>query len=235
VSQNAILFDLDDTLYPERAYVLSGFRAVAEYLGNTWGIDILSVYLQLTLDFERGIRGHSFNLVLSHFGFPESECLVRRLVEIYRTHTPRIALYSDAARVLSLLRTHLLFGLLTDGYADVQRRKVHALGIEPFFDTIVYSDDFGRQHWKPSILPFKHLLRRLDIKPDQAVYVGDNPRKDFIGARKIGMTTIQIKRAGTEHGEAQPEPGFEADYILTTLDDLPLLTHKVFPLSPTGL
>jgi putative hydrolase of the HAD superfamily len=220
---------LDDTLYPERAYVLSGFRAVAEYLDNTYGTDAQSVYVRLVSDFDRGVRGHAFDLVLRHFGFPEPGCLVQSLVDLYRTHIPCIALYPDAARALSLLRSHFLLGILTDGQGGMQRRKVHALGIESFFDSIVYSDDFGREHWKPSILPFKQLLHCLDIKPENAVYVGDNPRKDFIGARKIGIATVQLKKFGTEHGMTLPELGFEADYVLTTLDDLPSLLRKIFP------
>jgi putative hydrolase of the HAD superfamily len=114
----------------------------------------------------------------------------------------------------------------------VQRRKVHALGIESSFDAIVYSDDLGREHWKPSTLPFQRILYSLNITPNESVYVGDNPLKDFIGARKMGMMTIQIKKSGTEHSGLLPEPGFEADYVLATLDDLPLLMYQIFPQSP---
>jgi putative hydrolase of the HAD superfamily len=221
VFHKAVLFDLDDTLYPESAYVLSGFSAVAQYLGEAYGVDIVDAYSRLACAFERGIRGNTFNLVLSDLGLSTHVGLVQHLVEVYRTHDPEIALHPDAARALSFLRSHVPLGLLTDGYAAVQRRKVKALGIEPFFDAIIYSDDLGRAHWKPSIVPFQHLLCRLGIEPNRAVYIGDNPSKDFIGARTLGITTIRIVRSGAEHCHTFPAPGFEPDYDLMTLDNLP--------------
>jgi putative hydrolase of the HAD superfamily len=216
-----VLFDLDDTLYPESTYVLSGFRTVAQYLGEAYGVDIADTYARLAFAFKSGIRGNTFDLVLRDLGLSTQTGLVQRLVEVYRTHDPEITLHSDAARALSSLCSRLPIGLLTDGYASVQRRKVKALGIEPFFDAIVYSDDLGREHWKPSTVPFQYLLCRLGIEPKGAVYIGDNPSKDFIGARSLGITTIRVVRSGAEHCQTLPEPGFEADYDLMTLDMLP--------------
>jgi putative hydrolase of the HAD superfamily len=216
----AVLFDLDDTLYPERAYVLSGFRTVAKYISTTYNFDTEDAYSRLASAFYRGIRGNTFDLILSDLGLPTNQELVHHLVEVYRTHNPHITLYADATRALSMLRSHFRLGILTDGDSAVQRRKVRALGIEPLFDAILYSDDLGRTHWKPSVLPFHHLLCRLGIEPAQAVYIGDNPRKDFIGARAVGLTTIRVRRFGTEHSKILPAPGFESDYELTTLDDL---------------
>lgn len=59
--------------------------------------------------------------------------------------------------------------------------------------------------------------------PEDCVYVGDNPKKDFIGARKLGWYTIRIRRPHGEHNALEPEPGFEAHREITSLRDLPSL------------
>jgi putative hydrolase of the HAD superfamily len=95
------------------------------------------------------------------------------------------------AQLLDELHRSCKLGLLTDGYIDVQRRKVNALGIRHYFDTIIYSDEWGRDAWKPSLRPFRAVLERLSVPPENAVYVADNPLKDFLGANQIGMATIR--------------------------------------------
>jgi putative hydrolase of the HAD superfamily len=99
-------------------------------------------------------------------------------------------------------------GLVSDGYLDVQQRKWMALGLDYLFDAVVFSDSLGRENWKPSTAPFKLVLERLKIAPEHSIYIGDNPRKDFLGARQLGMYTIQVKRTESEYGNLQP-PGAE--------------------------
>ena len=229
VCRKAVLFDLDDTLYPEHTYVACGFFAVAKYLEEICCLKASEVYKRLLAAFfNDGIRGNTFDLVLKTMGVHPSQSLVSRLVDVYRAHDPDITLYPDARRILLLLRPHFQLGVLTDGYTEVQRRKVQALGIESFFDVIIYSDDFGRAHWKPSVIPFQYFLNFLKIRPENTVYVGDNPYKDFIGARKIGINTVRLRKAHTEHGQVLPARGFEADYEITTLDDLVQPLQKIF-------
>lgn len=225
----AVLFDLDDTLYPERSYVHSGFRAVAHYLGEVYQVNVVDAYQRLCESFEHGERGENFNVLLRHLGIPVQVELIRQLVEVYRTHEPELKLYPDAERVLTLLRPGFRLGLLTDGYLTVQRLKVRVLHLVQRFDAIVYTDAWGREHWKPSIMPFESLLERLEVAPHRTVYVGDNPRKDFKGPRQMGMATVRVVRPATEHSGLLPESGYEADFEVNTLDLLPLLLREIFP------
>jgi putative hydrolase of the HAD superfamily len=227
-SHRLVLFDLDDTLYPETAYVLSGFRAVASYIGATFAVPADHTYQRLCTAFEQGIRGSTFNHVLEELTLPSSPDVIQELVRVYRSHFPAIALYCDAARTLPALQPWYQLGLLTDGDAQGQRLKVEALGITQWIDILLFTDDFGRQHWKPSILVFEQALRLADVEAQDAIYVGDNPSKDFIGARALGITTVRIVRPQSIHGHLQPQPGYEADYEITTLDDLPAICARAF-------
>jgi putative hydrolase of the HAD superfamily len=130
------------------------------------------------------------------------------LLDIYRQHAPTISPFPDAIDLLTTLAQSYKIGLVSDGYLEVQQRKWLALGLDTFFDAVVFSDKLGRENWKPSTAPFKLVLEQLNISPEFSVYIGDNPRKDFFGARQLGMYTIQIKRTDSEYGHLEP-PGLD--------------------------
>ena len=220
-SLSAVLLDLDDTLYPESDFVRGGFRAAAKLLANRLSHEVDELFDLLMEKFQRGVRGSVFNEVLFELKVPRDPELIEELVQTYRSHEPQLTLFMDAEWLLPMLWPRYGLGILTDGPAEVQRRKVKALGLQQRVEAIVYSDDFGREQWKPSPIPYLELLRRLHIDPSHAVYVGDNPKKDFVGARRLGLQTVRIRRPNTEHGHLEPLPGFEADHEITTLKDLP--------------
>lgn len=220
-SLSAVLLDLDDTLYPESDFVRGGFHAVAELLAKRLSRDPDELFGLLMDQFQRGVRGSVFNAVLFELQVPRDPVLIEELVRAYRSHEPQLKLFPDAEWLLPMLWPRYAMGILTDGPAEVQRRKVKALGLQHKVEAIVYSDDFGREQWKPSPIPYLELLRRLHIEPSHAVYVGDNPKKDFVGARRLGLQTVRVRRPNTEHFHIEPQPGFEADHEITTLHDLP--------------
>lgn len=216
-----MLLDLDDTLYPERDFARGGFRAAAAVLSSRLERPSDELFELLWSQFERGVRGSIFDSVLSELNLPHDTTLIEELVRAYRSHEPQLTLFADANRLLDLLWPRYGVGLLTDGSADVQRRKVKALGLQSRVEAIVYSDDFGREHWKPSPIPYLELLRKMHGDPSHAIYVGDNPKKDFLGARRLGLQTVRIRRPNTEHGLLDAQPGYEADHEITSLDALP--------------
>lgn len=207
----ALIFDLDDTLYPERDFVFSGYRAVAERVMADHGIDIEGA---LRARFNAGERGDLFTTVMLDLGLPVSESYVRGLVRVYRGHRPSLRPCLDTRVLGDLRRAGFRLGLLSDGHGGVQRRKLGALGLAPLFDSVVFSDDLGgRETWKPSPLPYRACLAELDTAPAHAVYVGDNPAKDFLGARAAGMRSIRLRRPDTEHAAAEP---LDAKHAATT-------------------
>jgi putative hydrolase of the HAD superfamily len=200
----AIIFDLDDTLYPERAYVLSGMRAVAAWAERAWGLPADRSFDELCGLFDDGVRARTFNRWLARRGM-ESADRVDALVEVYRGHEPRIEPYRGARPLLRRLARSCRLGVVTDGYLHAQQRKMAALGLVGHFQAIVYSDQWGRDAWKPSCRPFQHVLEELSAAPARAVYVGDNPRKDFRGARRLGMQTIRIHQPDGLYRHLRPD------------------------------
>jgi putative hydrolase of the HAD superfamily len=117
------------------------------------------------------------------------------MVRAYRNHAPKIAPYPGVLRGLKRLRRMgVPLGLLSDGQPAVQRRKLAALKLNNLFDAIVITGDIGPRFYKPHPAGFEQLIRELDTDPARTVYVGDNPATDFVTARKLGMTTVRVRR-----------------------------------------
>jgi putative hydrolase of the HAD superfamily len=216
----AVIFDLDDTLYPERQFVMGGFAAAARWIAGRAGCSPDGCERELACLFDRGERTRTFDAWLNKAGLPSSYST--GMVEAYREHMPSLTLYADAAEAIeSCHREDLATGLVSDGYLDVQRRKVAALGLSELLKTVVLSDEFGRAHWKPAPTPYLAAVERLGILPGDAVYVGDNPKKDFAGARRAGLKSVRVRRmngmyASEEPASREAEPNLE----IVTLQDL---------------
>ncbi|MCL5280113.1 MAG: HAD family hydrolase [Planctomycetes bacterium] len=131
---------------------------------------------------------------------------MHKLLEVHRTHTPALTLPPESRAVLENLNRYIL-GLLTDGYLPTQRLKVQALDIEHYFRAIMYTEELGREFWKPSPRGFEKLLEQLGARPGETVYVADNETKDFIAPNRLGLLTIQLLRPA----ELYRQPSAPAD------------------------
>ena len=193
--------------------MLGGFRAVAAWAEAHWGIPAGQSESELRHLFDAGVRGDTFDRWLRAHDRASGDRALR-LVEVYRGHQPVLSPYPEVRTVLGVLGASFRLGLVTDGYLEVQRRKLAALGLAHYFAQVVFSDELGPSAWKPSSRPFEVILRRLATDAAQAVYVGDNPLKDFVGARKVGMFTVQVQRTGGEYSDLSPPTPQHAPHAL---------------------
>lgn len=224
----AIIFDLDDTLYPEAEYVRSGFWAVSTWVDSALDVPAQQTYEELLLLFDTGVRGDTFDRWLRARGLGGRQ-IVRQLITVYRDHTPRLEPFPDSLPVLSNLGARHRLGIVTDGYLTVQQRKLCALGIADRFSATIFSDSFGRQNWKPSVVPFLAALAQLGVEANRAAYVADNPLKDFAGPRRLGMATVRVRRAGGEYTACEP-PSIDycPDHTIEDLSSLPQVLGSSF-------
>jgi putative hydrolase of the HAD superfamily len=218
----AVVFDLDDTLFPEREYVMSGFRAVARWAEAHLGIDSASGFDELQAMYDRGIRGDTFDQWLRSRHVDPTKW-VPQFVEVYRQHQPIIEPFPEVPGLLRQLKPRYRLGLLTDGYLDVQRRKLAALKLEEWFDAIVFTDEWGRTGWKPNTVAFEALLGRLgNLSAAEVVYVGDNPTKDFLAARRSGLYSVEVRRPQGVYAHVQPPSSdHRANLVIRSLGALP--------------
>jgi putative hydrolase of the HAD superfamily len=225
---SAIIFDLDDTLYDEIEYCRSGFRAVAAYIAERFpGASAAALYEAMQRQFDSGERRKVFNSALAAGGIGFDEECVATLVQVYRDHHPAIALPEESRAVLEGLGKRYKLALLTDGFLPAQKLKAQALGIERYFRTIVYTEELGRENWKPSPLGFQKIMFELGAEGSECVYVGDNEEKDFIAPNALGMVTVKLSKPTSLHPAAATEPEAQPAHTIYTLEDLPRLVRTL--------
>lgn len=185
-----IIFDLDDTLYSEKEYVASGFKAVSDYLGGGYE-DKLWQY------FEAGKL--AINELLKELGRETTEAAV---LKVYRRHKPKIKLYDGVKEMLKSLRQkELRIGIITDGRPEGQRNKIEALGLNQMVDDIIITDELGGiQFRKPCDIAFRILANKWRMNYADIVYVGDNVNKDFKAPQQLGMKRVYYKNKNGLYG-----------------------------------
>lgn len=204
-----IIFDLDDTLYRERAFVESGFKAVARYLEKNFGIN-KKLFLGVCLNVLRKKgRGKIFDIALEKCNLYNKK-LVNQCIKIYHGHKPAIRNYPGVVNLLTALKKKYKLALITDGPRSVQLNKIRALKIEEFFRLIICTDDYGHKKSKPHPYCFRRALKYFKVFPKETIYIGDNPHKDFIGARAAGITALRILRG--EYKKLKPPADLDAHY-----------------------
>ena len=212
------MFDLDDTLYDEMQFVKGGFKKVSLYISKNYEINNNLVYDLLLEVLEKYGRGITFDIALKKLGIND-EKLVPKLIDVYRKHTPHLLLYPQVKKILNTLKKQKYkLGLITDGNPDVQRNKVKALHIEDYFDCMIFSDDYGLDKRKPSLFPYQNIIEELNVNAKETIYIGDNPHKDFVGAKKLGMHTIRILKG--QYKDVKLKNTYEASYQIKELIDL---------------
>ena len=209
----AVLFDLDDTLYLEQDFVISGFRAVAGWLAGRFGLDREELFGRLAGWFLQGVRGNTFDMLLDSLSLEHG--LLDEMIMVYREHEPDISPCPEVPGVLAALAGRCSLGLVTDGFAGTQRRKLGALGLGEYFSALIISDELPGKVRKPNSLPYQAALEKLGASPDKAVYVADNPGKDFLGARRAGLPSVRVRRPLGLYSKLEPADGMHAPDLET--------------------
>jgi putative hydrolase of the HAD superfamily len=217
-----LVFDLDDTLYPERQFAVSGFEAAARWAQANLGIDGLADQLLQLLD--QGHLGNAFTIALARRRPDHRPEDLAGLIEAYRNHDPVLELFADASWALSHFAAQGELGLITDGTHRVQARKVAALRIGGHFAAIVYTDALGgRRFAKPHPEAYCRIEQALGRGGDTFVYVADNPAKDFVVPNARGWISVMVARPGHRriHAGAVAAAGGAPRHVISSLRELP--------------
>ena len=185
--RNLFLVDMDDTLFEEADFVLSGLRAAAA-LAAQWGIDPRSAENFLCARFRSAGRAHIFDRLLAAHSIPPDPAKIDALVCAYREHLPSISPYTGALETLSALRSLGRVVVVTDGMESVQRRKFAALGLPALVDSAVYCAGLG--HPKPDPAALAGVVRPGD---PAAIFVGDRPDHDLALAAALRIDSVRVR------------------------------------------
>lgn len=181
----AVIFDLDDTLYSEKEYMRSGFKAVAAHLTQ-----VNHCFNKLCVAFEKGKM--PIETVLKDEGIYSDELLYQCL-KIFREHKPEIKLYDGVIPLFhELRRQKKAIGIITDGKVAKQNAKIDSLGLRSLVDEIIITDELAghgdpKEFRKPNDIAHLIMKKRLGIACRNMAFVGDDREMDFVAPLKLGM------------------------------------------------
>jgi putative hydrolase of the HAD superfamily len=216
-----LIFDLDDTLYPECRYVMSGFKAVAAWTCGRFGWDEHASLALMTEALSREGRGRVFDRLLQRHGVLTKR-LVAECVKVYRHHAPDISLFPAADSLLRTAPPPLY--LVTDGHKVVQQKKIEALGIATRFKRVFITHRHGVKNAKPSVYCFERIREIERCSWSDMAYIGDNPVKDFVNLKPLGVLTIRVLSG--MHRSVVASAGYDAAHTIQRLEQLPRLLKR---------
>lgn len=218
----AIVLDLDDTLFDARAWQFAALMHGAQQRGMEGHCveRALNGFLETHAYADPGI----FNAVL--LGCCQSDNIynIRALHEAvvaYRGTDQEWDPYPGVREALIELSWKYRLVLLAEGPVEAQKAKVNALGLSRIFESIFYSDEIeGSRSRRPDPRPFQRLREQLMLPASKILFVADNPMKDFKATRTLGIPSCRVF-TGPWRNCSSPDPSREADFEVTSLARLP--------------
>ncbi len=138
------------------------------------------------------------------------------LAEAYRAATRfRLELYPDVIKTLDTLKKEFIMGAVSDGQSPWVVPELKRVGLKKYFDFIIASGDLGYR--KPDPRLYRQALHKLNVRPEEVVFVGNDMYRDVWGAHQAGMKTVFFKSNQGDHRSH----GVEADYIIYHFAQLP--------------
>lgn len=174
-----IVFDLDDTLYNELDYLKSAYIEISKELEpNHWE----QLFTQLFSLYRN--KQDVFEFICSTYAL-DKEKLIKR----YRNHKPNIEPFKGVLETLQKIKDKKgKLAIITDGRSITQRNKLKKLGLLPYLDFIVISEEIGSE--KPNESNYKAVENHFELKI--YYYIADNFKKDFITPKNLGWKTIAL-------------------------------------------
>jgi len=168
----------------------------------------------LELKFEEVYAG-----VLSNLGIPPREEFLDYIYQLYSQNF-HSEILPGAERVLKILHLKYKLAVISNATSNLCRRILKENELDKFFQVIVISRDLGIRKPDPRI--FHYTLEKLQVKPDEAVHVGDSIEQDIMGAKRAGLKAVWIK------DKEEEETLEELDCIIRTITELPRIIETKF-------
>ena len=225
----AVIFDFDHTLYDRRRSSRAAVPALQKRLAAFLRPDVsLEQLADAVLQAETSVKNHGgagYQGIVDDIDaagyFAVKPTRMEYLNAFYPSLAEHIIMRPDAYDMLDKLRADgYKTGLLTNGAIEIQRLKLSYTRIPECMDVIIIGDELP--HDKPHPYAFIEVCRRLGVRPDEAVYVGDQPIIDMCGARGAGMKTIWTPFVNNWPADVPPAD-FTADTLSKIIDILKTL------------
>ena len=111
-------------------------------------------------------------------------------------------LVPGAMELLEYLRPKYNLYILSNGFKELQSRKMQTAGIDKYFDALILSEDIGVN--KPDCRLYEHAMRKTASEPQESLMIGDMFGTDILGAANIGIEQLFYNPKGTDGHPFKP-------------------------------
>ncbi len=225
----AVIFDFDHTLYDRRKSVIAAAPVLRQRLKEYLNPSVTDEqFAEAFFNAETSEKNHS---IYSYQGvvddlddlglFSTKPTKAQYLEHFYPSLSEHISMFPDAYDVLQQLKnSNYKVAILTNGTTKIQHLKLSYTRVPEYTDMVVVSDEYSKA--KPHPEPFVDVCRRLGVKTNEAVYVGDQIYNDVCGARGAGMKTIWKPFVGI-----WPEDITPPDFTIENLSEIPAILEQL--------
>jgi len=204
----AIIFDLDNTLTDFMKMKRAAIDAAVDGMidaGLKLSREEMSEKIYKVYDREGIEYQQVFDLFLTQeLGRIDYKILTSAIVSYRRARDSYLVLYPHVnLTLLEILKRGLRLAVVSDAPRIQAWMRLSQLQLQHLFDPVVAFEDTGER--KPSPKPFARALELLQVRPDEAIMVGDWPERDMVGAAKLGIRTAFARYGdsfGTVHSGA---------------------------------
>ena len=141
----------------------------------------------------------------------------------YKNHKIYVKLFPETMGIIKYLRNHgsIHIGIISDIDNDYQDFQFNVFGIKEMFDSITTSEEV--RSYKPEPKIFQMALNKASCQAEESIIIGDSYKKDIIGGKNMGMSTIWINKSSEKDTDKN-----EADFIVTHLKEIfPILNNLI--------
>ncbi|WP_420574711.1 YjjG family noncanonical pyrimidine nucleotidase [Kordia sp.] len=197
-----IFFDLDHTLWDFEKNSALTFKKILEESNVTVNFEhFLEVYVPINLEYwrmfreerisKKELRYQRLSKTFKVLEFEASDDLINHLSEQYIAHLSSFNhLFEHTHELLQYLQGRYKLHIITNGFRDVQQRKIKASGIYDYFEHIIDSESVHVKKPNPKI--FHHALELANVAPENALMIGDSFEADILGAMEVKMNAIHV-------------------------------------------
>ena len=211
----AVIFDLDNTLVDFMAMKRQAIDAAIHAMRDA-GLKLSPEEIRKRIDViyaERGIEFQSVfdQLLFDEFSKVDFKILASGVIAYRRAREAALVPYPHAYMTLiQLAKMNLKLGVVSDAPGREAWLRLCYLDFHHIFDAVITYDD--TQVRKPAPEPFREVLKRLGVRPEESLMVGDWAERDVLGAKQVGMKTI-FARYGDTFGTLVSNADYEVDDI----------------------
>ncbi|MEQ8765854.1 MAG: TIGR02253 family HAD-type hydrolase [Planctomycetota bacterium] len=234
----AIFFDVDDTLFSTSEFAqLARHRAIDAMIRYGLRMSRTDAYRELDeviKEFSSNYEFHYDKLLRRidpalYAGVNPAILIAAGVIHYHQTKIKQLRVFPDVLRVLRhLSKSPVLLGIITAGLTIKQAEKILRLRIYQYLEpkAIFISDQIGIS--KPNVKLYQRACESVRVRPEEAMYVGDNAPNDVDPPNRLGMITVHSRREGSKY--AKETGTSRPDYTITTFDELQTILERDFEL-----